>query len=502
MGKGLHFLTADLGAESGRVMVGCFDGSRMTLQEAYRFDSHPVRLPDGLHTDALHILTEMKKGLAAAVQKADGEIAGVAVDTWGVDFALLDHEGTLLGNPYHYRDGFSARAVEPLESHVPRYEIFERTGVGFMPINTLYQLFGLKLRRSPALPSAEALLMMPDLFTYWLCGRRTNEETIASTSQCFDPWRHTWSLELLRQVGLPTRLFGEVVRPGTVVGDLLRSVADEIGADRIPVIAAGGHDTALAVAAVPAEDTDFAFLSSGTWSLLGTELPAPRVDRGSLDGNFTNGGGGGGTTRFLKNLCGLWIVQECRRDWSRGGRIPSYDNLTHLASAAAPWRSLIDVDDPEFGSPGDMPARIQEYCRRSGQPVPETKGEVVRCVLDSLALKYRLVLDEMEHVLDRPLESVYVVGGGTRNELLCQLSADATGRPVYAGPSEATAAGSVLMQALATGHLDSVADGRELVRRSFPVRLYEPRGETRTAVSDAVARMRHLGELSSVGPDL
>jgi len=343
---------------------------------------------------------------------------------------------------------------------------------------------------------------MPDLFTYWLCGRRTNEETIASTSQCFDPWRHTWSLELLRQVGLPTRLFGEVVRPGTVVGDLLRSVADEIGADRIPVIAAGGHDTALAVAAVPAEDTDFAFLSSGTWSLLGTELPAPRVDRGSLDGNFTNEGGVGGTTRFLKNLCGLWIVQECRRDWSRGGRIPSYDNLTHLASAAAPWRSLIDVDDPEFGSPGDMPARIQEYCRRSGQPVPETKGEVVRCVLDSLALKYRLVLDEMEHVLERPLESVYVVGGGTRNELLCQLSADATGRPVYAGPSEATAAGSVLMQALATGHLDSVTDGRELVRRSFPVRLYEPRGETRTAVSDAVARMRHLGELSSVGPDL
>jgi rhamnulokinase len=500
MGKGLHFLTADLGAESGRVMLGCFDGTRMTLQEAHRFDSRPVRVPDGLHTDVLRIFTELKVGLAAAAHKADGEIAGTAVDTWGVDFALLDQEGALLGNPYHYRDGFSAHAVRPLESHVPRYQLFERTGVGFMPINTLYQLYGLKLRRSPALPAAESLLMMPDLFTYWLTGRRTNEETIASTSQCFDPWRHAWSTDLLNALELPTRIFGDVVPAGTVVGDLVRAVADEVGVERIPVVAAAGHDTALAMAAAPARGPNFAFLSSGTWSLLGTELPAPRVDRGCLEGNFTNESGVGGTTRFLRNLCGLWLVQECRRAWGLSGRLASYDALMHLAAGAPPYRSLVDVDDPEFAPPGDMPARIQGYCDRTGQRVPETQGEILRCVLDSLAVKYRLVLDEMESVLGHRLEPLHVVGGGSQNELLCQLTADATGREVLAGPVEATAAGSVLMQALALGQLGSVAEGREIVGRSFPVRTYEPRPSP--AVDEACAGLRHLGALSWVGPDI
>jgi rhamnulokinase len=495
VGQGVHFLSVDLGAESGRVVLGCFDGERLSLREAHRFDSRPVRVPDGLHTDVLRIFNEIESGLAAAAAQADGPIAGVAVDTWGVDFALLDAEGTLLGNPYHYRDGFSERATEAAFRHVSREEVYRRTGNGFMPINTLFQLFALKLRRAPALAAASRLLMMPDLFTYWLSGCMTNELTIASTSQCLDPWTRTWAVDLLERLGLPTAIFGEIVPPGTVVGSLLRSLADRAGIDRVPVIAAAGHDTALAVAAVPARGADFAFLSSGTWSLLGTELAAPRVDSHCYSANFTNEAGVFGATRFLKNLCGLWLVQECRRAWGRGGRLDSWDELTWLAAAAPACRSLVDVDDPAFALAGEMPARIQDYCRRTGQPVPEGKGAIVRCALDSLALKYRAVLEELECVLGRRLEPLYVVGGGTRNELLCQLAADATGREVVAGPVEATAAGSVVMQAIAIGQLGSLAEGRELVRRSFDVTSYEPRD--RGPLQEACGRLRELPRLSS-----
>jgi len=499
MGEGVHYLSVDLGAESGRVMAGCFDGERIALREAHRFDSRPVRVPDGLHTDALRILSEIRLGLTAAARGVDGEVAGVAVDSWGVDFALVDHEGTLLGNPYHYRDGFAERAVEAAFGHVSRQEIFRRTGTGFMPINTLYQLFGLKLRRAPALEAAHRLLMMPDLFTYWLSGCATNELTVASTSQCLDLRAGRWALDLLERLGLPTRIFGELVPPGTVVGDLLRCFAEEAGIGRVPVIAAGGHDTALAVAAVPAEAAEFAYVSSGTWSLLGTELPAPCIDERSFAGGFTNEAGVFGTTRFLKNLCGLWIVQECRRAWGRSGAFDSYDELTRLAAEAPSCRSLIDVDDPAFALPGDMPARVQESCRRTGQPVPDSKGGIVRCALDSLALKYRAVLEEMDSVLGRRLEPLHLVGGGSRNALLCQLAADATGRLVLAGPVEATAVGSLVMQALATGRLGSLAEGRELVRRSFELLAYEPRRGA--ALDDAYGRLLGLPRLSSATPD-
>jgi rhamnulokinase len=499
VGQGLHFLSVDLGAESGRVMLGGFDGKRLSLREAHRFDSRPVRVPDGLHTDVLRILGEVRLGLAAAARQADGEIGGVAVDTWGVDFALVDREGTLLGNPYHYRDGFSERASEALFRRVGREQLFRRTGTGFMPINTLCQLFALKLRGAKALEAAERLLMMPDLFAYWLSGRPANELTIASTSQCLDLASRTWAVDLLRELGLPTRIFADLVPPGTVVGELLRSLADEAGTDRIPVIAAAGHDTALAVAAVPARDPGFAYLSSGTWSLLGTELPAPRIDAHSYEGGFTNEAGVAGTTRFLKNLCGLWILQECRRAWGRGGRLDSWDDLTRLAAGAPACRSLIDVDDPGFALPGYMPARVQQYCRRTGQPVPEGKGALVRCALDSLALKYRAVLEEIEGVLGQRLQPLHVVGGGAKNALLCQLAADAAGREVIAGPVEATAAGSVIMQAVATGRLGSLAEGRELVRRSFDLLSYEPRRAP--ALDDAYGRLRDLARVSSAVPE-
>jgi rhamnulokinase len=334
-----YFLSADLGAESGRVMLGGFDGTRLSVEEAHRFDSRPVRVPDGLHTDVLRIFTEVKAGMAAAAAAARGEIGGVAVDTWGVDFALVDARGGLLGNPYHYRDIIGEPVDESAFRGITRERLYERTGVALTSITTLYQLLRMRLRQDAALDAADALLMMPDLFTCWLTGRRTNEFTIATTSQCYDPARRAWALDLLRDLGLPSKIFGTIVTPGSIVGELLPDVADEAGTQRVPVIAAGGHDTALAVAAVPARSGRFAYLSSGTWSLLGTELPAPCIDERSRTAGFTNEGGVGGTTRFLKNLCGLWIVQECRRTWSQGGRADSYDDLTRQAAAAPAWNS-------------------------------------------------------------------------------------------------------------------------------------------------------------------
>lgn len=489
MGNALSFLAADLGAESGRVMVGRFDGDRLSLSEAHRFDSRPVRLPDGLHTDALRIFSEIQHGLAAAASQG-GEVAGIGVDTWGVDFALLDADGLLLGNPYHYRDAIGGTVMESAFARVPRAEIFGATGVQLLEINTLFQLLRLQERGSAALREARRLLMMPDLFSFWLCGRAANEYTIATTSQCLDVAGGRWAASLLERFSLPAAIFGEIVPPGAVLGDLLPHVAEEAGLPPLPVIAVGGHDTALAVAAVPAAREGFAYVSSGTWSLLGAEIPRPFVGEASLAANFTNEGGVAGTIRFLKNLCGLWLVQECRRHWGRHGEADPYDRLAEMAAAAPAFRSLVDVDAPDFAAPGDMPARIQAFCRRTGQPAPETKGEIVRAALDSLALKYRYVLAQMEGILQRRLDPLHVVGGGARNRLLCQLAADATGRAVVAGPVEATAAGNVLMQALALGHLGSLAEARDVVRRSFEIATYEPRRDP--AVEDAYARLLAL----------
>ncbi|HSD28880.1 MAG TPA: rhamnulokinase family protein, partial [Vicinamibacteria bacterium] len=416
-----------------------------------------------------------------------GELAGVGVDTWGVDFALLDGSGRLLANPYHYRDCLGTGILERTLARVPRAEIFAATGIQLLELNTLFQLALLQERGAAELAAAGRLLMMPDLFSYWLGGRTVNEYTIATTSQCFDTRAGDWARGLLEQLSLPAAIFGEVVSPGTVLGRLRAGIAEETGAGPLPVIAVGGHDTALAVAAIPARGRDFAYVSSGTWSLLGAEIEAPCITDASLAANFTNEGGVCGTIRFLKNLCGLWLVQECRRAWAKGGKADSYDDLAAMASAAPAFRSLVDVDRPDFAAPGDMPGRLQAFCRRTSQPVPETKGEIVRCALDSLALKYRYVLATLEGILGRRLEPLHVVGGGSRNRLLCQLAADATGRTVVAGPVEATAAGNVAMQAMALGELGSLGEARELVRRSFEIDTYEPRPAA--AVEDAYARL-------------
>ncbi len=469
-----HFLAFDLGAESGRAMLGSLAEGRLTLSEVHRFPNVPVLLPDGLHWDALRLWSEVKAALMQTVRKHGVELTGVGLDTWGVDYALLDRAGGLVSNPYHYRDPRTDGMIEKACRRMPRARIFELTGIQFLPLNTLTQLLSMVVNRSPALDIAEHLVMMPDLFTYWLTGRIVSEFSIATTSQCYDPRAHDWSTPLLDAMGIPRGIFPPVVPPGTVLGPLCEPVADEVGARGVQVIAPACHDTGSAVAAVPAEQPGFAWISSGTWSIMGAELDRPVIDAASLANNFTNEGGVGGTIRFSKNISGLWPVQECRRTWALEGEELSYGELTELAEKARPLQSIVDPDAVDFLRPGDMPARLREYCRRSGQPIPESKGEFIRCALESLACKYRLVLDKMEEMLGRPLEPIHIVGGGTRNRLLSQLTADATGRRVVAGPVEATAVGNLLVQALAVGDIGSLADARAIVRQSFPVEAFEP----------------------------
>jgi rhamnulokinase len=476
----LNFLALDLGAESGRAMLGQFDGTRLRLSEAHRFANGPVCLPSGLHWDVLRLWSEIKSGIALAAQECGGGLASVGLDTWGVDFGLLDRSGALLGNPYHYRDSRTDGMVDEAFRRAGREEIFQRTGIQFMQLNSLYQLLSMAVGESPLLEIAETFLTMPDLFNYWLTGRKVCEFSIATTTQCYDPRQWDWARPMLEKLKIPVHIFPDTVPPGTVLDDLLPQVVEEVGV-KMPVIAPACHDTGSAVAAVPAEADagrpfDFAYISSGTWSLMGAELKEPVINADSLAYNFTNEGGVGGTFRFLKNIMGLWLVQESRRTWASQGESLSYDELTQMAAEAEPLRAIVNPDDGDFLKPGDMPARIRAFCKRSGQPVPESKGAIVRCALESLALKYRWTLGRLEEMLGRRLEPIHIIGGGTQNRLLNQLAADATGRRVVTGPIEATAIGNVLVQMMALGHIASLAEGRQVVCSSFDVETYEPQG--------------------------
>ena len=498
MSRQLALLALDLGASSGRAMLGQLDGERLVLSEVHRFPNGPVRLPDGLRWDVLRLWTEIKRGLALAVaaQKERGAgLAGIGLDTWGVDFGLLDRDGALVSNPYHYRDSRTDGMVEEAFRRVPRAEIFEQTGIQFMQLNSLYQLLAMVVGQSPALEIAHTFLTMPDLFNYWLTGRKVCEFSNATTTQCYDPRKGDWATSLLERLDIPTHIFAEIVPPGTVLGELLPAMAEEVGAGDLPVIAPACHDTGSAVAAVPAEGSDFVYISSGTWSLMGAELPEPAINERSLAFDFTNEGGVGGTFRFLKNITGLWLVQECRRTWARQGERFSYDELTALAAEADPLRSFVDPDHESFLRPGDMPARIRAFCQEAGQPVPESRGAVVRCALESLALKYRWVLERLEEILGRRLAPIHIVGGGTQNRLLNQFTADATGRQAVAGPIEATAAGNVITQAMALGYVGSLEEGRQIVRNSFEVTSYEPAGgsEWEEAYGRFLAMMESVG---------
>jgi rhamnulokinase len=467
-------LAFDLGASSGRAFAGRFDGQTLRIAEVHRFPNDPVRVNGRLHWDILRLLHEVQQGLRAACSAGHGEVASLGIDAWGCDFGLLDRNGELAGNPLHYRDEGSRGALEEILHIVPREEIFARTGIQFIPVNTLYQLFAMHRARSSALERAATLLMIPDLLRCFLTGEASSEYTNATTTQFLNITSGDWDRELLDRLGLPTSILTPIVQPATAAGFLRNDVAADLGVPPIPVIAVASHDTASAVAAVPAA-SPFASLSSGTWSLLGTELERPVVTEQALAWNFTNEGGIGGTYRLLKNIMGLWLVEGCRRAWERAGIWPGYEAMAASTLAAPPFRSLIDPDDPRFLNPPDMPEAIAEFCRESGQDVPETSGAMMRCVLESLAFAYRQVLERAEQLAGARFSGLHVVGGGTKNATLQQFTANAIGRPVWAGPTEATAIGNLLGQLMASGQIGSVAEGRELVRASFPVEVYEPR---------------------------
>jgi rhamnulokinase len=466
-------LAFDLGAESGRGVLGLFDGQRLRLEVVHRFGNGPVHTLETLHWDVLRLYSEMLAALRRCAAEHGG-IDSVGVDTWGVDFALLGRNNTLLGNPRHYRDPHTEGVMEEAFTRVPRSEIFRQTGLQFMRFNTLFQLLALQRDRSPLLDLAETMLFMPDLFHFFFTGLKFNEFTDASTSQVVDPTAKTWAYGLMKAFGLPQQIVGTLVQPGTVLGPLRSLVAAETGLRSVPVVAPASHDTAAAVAAVPAAGTSWAYISSGTWSLMGAELPAPLINDKVQEYNFTNEGGVGGTIRFLKNIMGLWLVQECRRIWERAGHPYTYEELMHLAAGAAPFASVLNPDDTGFILPSNMPAAIQDYCRRTGQAVPQEPGALVRSALEGLALRYRWVLERLEELLGRRLEVIHVVGGGSQNMLLCQLTADACSRPVLAGPVEATAIGNVLSQAIGLKALKTLEEAREVVRRSFEVVTYTP----------------------------
>jgi rhamnulokinase len=469
-----RLLAFDLGAESGRAMLGQFDGSRLELGEVHRFPNGPVQVFQHLYWDPLRLFGEMQQGLGLVASQ--GGIDALGIDTWGVDFALLGKGDVLLENPRNYRDPRTEGMLEAAFSLVPREEIFARTGVQFMQINTLYQLLSMRVQGSPALEAARCFLLMADLFNFFFTGEKVCEFSNATTTQCYDPRAGRWSAELFEKLGLPAAMLPRIVPPGTRLGPLLPALADRTGAGPVPVIAPATHDTGSAVAAIPAATRDFAYISSGTWSLMGAELEEPLVSAAALAHNFTNEGGVDHTFRFLKNIMGLWLVQECRRTWECQGRVFSYAELTAKAGQAPAFAALIDPDHSSFLAPGDMPARIRAFCQQRGQTPPADEGGMIRVVLESLALRYRQVLDGLEEILGRRLGCIHVVGGGIQNQLLCQFTADATGRPVVAGPLEAAAIGNLMVLAMGLGEVGSLAQAREVVGRSFAPRQYQPQG--------------------------
>lgn len=474
MAEKANYIAVDLGAESGRVMLGRIAGGRLTLEQIHRFGNGPVEQQGTLRWDFHKLLTEIKTGIGKAAKTADDKVAGIGVDTWGVDFGLLGADGQLLENPYHYRDSRTNGMMDKAFALMPKRRVYENTGIQFMQLNSLYQLLAMRLVNSEVLAKADRLLFMADLISYFLCGQAFGEYTLASTSQMMDMRTGKWSQPIFDELTLPMKIMPKIIMPGAVVGNLTDSVAREIGCGKIPVIAVGSHDTASAVLGVPASGDKWAYLSSGTWSLMGVELPNAIVNDKTFQYEFTNEGGVENTVRLLKNIMGLWLVQECKRRWQREGQDLSYGELTQMATKAKPFFGYVNCDNSDFLAPGDMPARINKCLSDSGQKTTQDKGQMVRLILESLALKYRRVLSALEDVTGGTVDVLHIVGGGIQNELLCQFTADATGKKVMAGPIEATASGNILMQAKATGQVRSIPEARAVIRDSFEMKEYRP----------------------------
>jgi len=475
MARNKTYLAVDLGASSGRVMAGLYNGRTLKLEEVHRFSNSGCRLPSGWHWDTVGLFSEIKKGLVIAGQKYGATLVSAGVDTWGVDYGLFDKKGLLLGVPYMYRDERTDGVIPKVNRRISKKRLYENTGIQTAFFNTLNQLYAEKLAGSTALSAADHILFTPDLLHYWLSGKMANEYSIASTSQLLDASTRNWSKDVIKAAGLPSKIFGKIVKPGTKLGSLLPELREELGIKKLDIVVPGSHDTASAVAAVPTDLKNPAYLSSGTWSLLGTERKSPLLTKDAEKFQFTNEGGVCGTIRVLKNITGLWLLQESRRIWNEKGDKISFAEIEDQARKAKPFTAFINPDDASFNTPGDMPARIREYCRKTGQKVPRTKGQLARVVYESLALRYQQVFQDLESLNGSPFSCLHVVGGGSQDGFLNQLTANALNKPVVAGPVEATAIGNVLIQMITSGDLKSLADGRALVKASFPAKTFQPK---------------------------
>lgn len=468
-----HYLAFDLGAESGRAILGILDDAgRLQISELHRFPNGMINVLGNLHWDVLGQYQELLEGMRISAGQTSSPVS-IGVDTWGVDFALLDARGILIGAPFTYRDRRTDGAIEGFFSRMPKERLYQLTGIQFLPFNTLFQLYSMVRDKSPQLEIASDLLFIPDIFNYFLTGTKKSEFTFATTSQLYNPRTGSWDNEVFEQLGVSKDIMQEIVEPGTIVGELTENISVQTGLKEIPVVAVASHDTASAVAAVPASGENFVYISSGTWSLMGIESRTPIINEKTLEYNIANEGGVCGTFRVLKDIAGLWFLQECRKEWAKT-REYSYSELIKMAENSAPCETVIDPDWPEFLNPPSMLLAIGEFCRMTGQPVPQDTGELVQIILHSLALAYRHTLQQLKEVSGRDIEQIHIIGGGSQNPLLCQFAADATGLPVYAGPAEATAIGNILVQAIAFGRISSLEELREVVRRSFSVRFYEP----------------------------
>ena len=484
-----NFLAFDLGAESGRAFLGTIENGKLAVREVRRFPNGPVSLAGRLHWDVPRLLDEMKQALKWCAES--GALESIGIDTWGVDFGLIGRKGEMLGLPYSYRDPGIQTAMERYFDLVPRQTLYDLTGIQFMAFNSLFQLYALAREGSPLLEAASDLLFMPDLFNYLFTGKKTTEATIASTSGFLNPRTGAWEKGLLEAMGVSSGILREIIQPGTIIGPIEKRLGKEMGLASVPVTATAGHDTAAAVAAVPAEGSDWAYISSGTWSLVGVEVPGPIITSESRESNFTNEGSVGGRTRFLKNIAGLWLLQQCRKIWEKE-RKWTYDELMAAAEAAPRFVALIDPDSPDFLNPPDMPEAIASFCLKTGQAPPDTIAAHARCILESLALKCRHVLEQLEQIRKRRFQTIHIIGGGSQNTLLCQLTADASGLSVVAGPVEATSAGNILVQAIAAGCVRDLEEVRLITRRSFVLNVYESRPST--AWDEAYRRFKPLIE--------
>jgi len=465
-------LAIDIGASTGRAILGIFDDEKIKLTEIHRFSNDPVTVNGVVYWDVLRLLFEIKTSLIKA--KPYGKINSIGIDTWGVDYGLLDKEGHLLSNPVHYRDARTRGMVEASFEKIPKEKFYQITGNQFMELNTAFQLLSMVEKDAPLLKQADVMLLMPDLFNYFLTGQKVSEKTIASTTQLYDGNNQAWSKEVIQALSIPAHLFTLIIESGTIIGQLSGEIIEELGIDPINVIAVAGHDTQCAQVATPTDEKDFVFLSCGTWSLLGTELTAPLINEKTLAYNITNEAGHDGKISFLKNIVGLWMIQESKRQWEREGNRYSFFDLERLATEAAPFKCLINPDDDRFMPIGNIPKRIQAYCHETYQASPETVGEVIRTINESLAFAYRIALEELEDCTGLNYPVIHMVGGGIQSELLCQMTANACGRPVIAGPVEATVLGNIAIQLMATKNIGSLAQARTIIKHSEKIKEYQP----------------------------